>query len=153
MNREIHALTQRLDHVITLADRLGSDDELCAQYARYICVLVSGYVEEALRVLLLSYASVRCGPELARFVQLKTQDLTNLKFAKLLSVLEMFSLAWRNDFETRVGENAKDALNSVVANRHLIAHGKTTNISLARVKQYYALIKPAVTVLEEHIIA
>ena len=33
-------------------------------------------------------------------------------------------------------EGRKDAIDSIMANRHLIAHGKNSGISLVRVKDY-----------------
>jgi len=152
MNPNVHALTQRLDHVVTLADRIDADDELSAQYARYLCVLVSGYVEESIRVLLLDYATSRSNPEVTRFVQLNTKNITNLRPGKLKSVLEMFSPTWPETFDSLVAEETTDALNSVVSNRHLIAHGKNTGLSLGRIKEYYRLLKPMVRTLDDTVI-
>lgn len=152
MNPDVHTLTQRLDHVFSLSDRVISDDEVVAQYARYLCVLVSGYVEESVRILILEYSTQHARPNIVRFVQQNSQNLTNLKATKLRQVLDQFSVGWAEALDARMKDEEKDALDSVVANRHSIAHGKSTGISLGRVKGYYELIKPLVKSLDQDII-
>lgn len=152
MNSEVHSLTTRLDHVMKLADRIDGDDQLSAEYAKYLCVLVSGYVEESLRVLLLSYLARKSSPNVARFVATQIKGITNLKYSKLKSVLESFSPDWGCKFESVVDDSRRDALDSVVTNRHLIAHGKHTSISLGRIGGYYGLIKRVVKDLSENVV-
>jgi hypothetical protein len=42
----------------------------------------------------------------------------------------------------------KDAVDSIVANRHLIAHGESCNISFERLKKYYGSAVKAIELLE-----
>ena len=44
-------------------------------------------------------------------------------------------------FENIVSDEEKDAINSVVANRHLIAHGRNVGVSHVNVKAWYKNIK------------
>jgi hypothetical protein len=152
MSIQVHSITQKLDHIFDLSNRLTEDDELSAQYARYLCVLVSGYIEESIRLLLVDYAQRRSSPEILRYVRLKTKSVTNLKSSKIKELLVSFSEEWVTHYEEKVSDESIDAIDSVVANRHNIAHGKNTNISLGVVRNYYALVKPVIKELEIGII-
>jgi hypothetical protein len=152
MNKIVQSLTQRLDHVVLLGEKIGTEEELASEYSKYLCVLLSGYVEESTRVLLTAYALKRSNPEIASFASKKIQEVTNLKEEKLTGLLSMFSKTWEEEFSIRMQTGEKDALDSVVAIRHLVAHGRPTNISFVRTKGYHKLIKSIVRILDEDII-
>lgn len=59
-----------------------------------------------------------------------------------------FDQAWANELEIFLDNDSasrKDAIDSIMANRHLIAHGRNTSISVARVRDY---LDKAVEVIE-----
>jgi hypothetical protein len=53
---EVWRLKQRLDATFERAGRVGSDLELQSDFARYLCVLVSGYMEKAVVELVLEHS-------------------------------------------------------------------------------------------------
>ena len=61
-----------------------------------------------------------------------------------------------NDFSPEMGEalqfatqDIKDSVNTIVENRHKIAHGGTCDISFLRLKAYYKDAAKAIQLLEE----
>jgi hypothetical protein len=53
---EVERLRQHLDATFKRIGSVDSDLELLSDFARYLCVLVSGYIERAVAELLLEHA-------------------------------------------------------------------------------------------------
>ncbi len=63
--------------------------------------------------------------------------IQNTNAEKYLNVTRAFNPVWADELESFLGEEGrKEAINSIVTNRHKIAHGKSSDISLVRVKDY-----------------
>jgi hypothetical protein len=58
-------------------------------------------------------------------------------FLSLLEIAGAFDDAWRTNLESFLADSGrKEAIDSIIANRHLIVHGKDSGITLVRVKEY-----------------
>jgi hypothetical protein len=55
----------------------------------------------------------------------------------ICSLTREFNATWADQLESDTEGELKDAVDSVVANRHLIAHGRDVGISYVRMKGYY----------------
>ena len=65
--------------------------------------------------------------------------IQNPKISKFLEVAGSFRVEWKDQLETFVNDGGRrEAVNSIMSNRHLIAHGKDSTISLVQVKEYLA---------------
>jgi hypothetical protein len=153
MNQRIFSHSQRLD---TLFKRVASFPKLYdqAEWSKYLCILVSGYIETSLRVLLEEYSSNNSSTYIQNFVSKEIGNITNCKTNKIKDILSKFNPSWGTDFITqianksRIADEIKNSIDSIVANRHKIAHGENTGISYSTVKNYYENVKKAVEVLE-----
>jgi hypothetical protein len=74
---EIHRLEQRLDLLFRKAAALSEDLELQAHFARYLCVLVSGYLEAAISEIYSDYARRKGHPNLATYVKRQMKRFQN----------------------------------------------------------------------------
>ena len=128
---------QRLDFLFEKGSSLSGDPELLANWSKYLCVLVSGFVEESVRVLILKYVESKAAPEIRRFVGCKIRKFHNPKMSNILTLLGDFSEGLRSQIEFAPEEGLKDAVDSVVQNRHQIAHGRSIGISFVTIKDYY----------------
>jgi len=144
---------QRLDRVFSLVEQMRLDEEVLSHWAKYLCVLTSGFVENALRLILHDYAIKHANETVASYVSARIEGLTNLNNERIVQLLGSFSPTWRDTFlgAARSAEQ-KDAIDSVVANRHLIAHGRSVGLTLARMKGYYVEISQAVKIIDENCI-
>lgn len=152
-NRELVRQKDRLDSLFqqfTIAS--SGDAELQSHWARYLCVIVSGFLENSVEVLLVEYTSQRANGKVSQFVSRELGQFQNPKFGKIADVLGKFSPDWKTNVESWTTEENKDAVNSVVANKNQIAHGQPTVISLATIKQYYERVVVFVTDLESRIV-
>lgn len=143
MSRSLHEVTARLDRVFQMSDKID-DDEAKAHLARYLCVLTSGYLEEVIKILIQDYVAAQASPTVANHVSSTTSNLTNLNSEKIGQLLNSFSSKWRDEFDNGLSEEEKAAIDSVVANRHLIAHGRNVGVSYVHIKDWHKDIKRVV---------
>jgi hypothetical protein len=134
---EVHRLRQRLDATFARAAGASTDIELQSDFARYLCVLVSGFLENAIVALVLDMAQKRSSTEVAFFIERELEYWTNPNTEKLIQLLGSFSPDWQERTSTFLQDERKAAVNSLVALRHKIAHGESVGTSMARVNHYY----------------
>jgi hypothetical protein len=94
---EVARLRQRLDATFRRADNLppDSDSELLSDFARYLCVLVSGFLEQATIELLLEHVRNQASPSIQQHVERRLRQFTNANAQKLLELLGSFDADWR----------------------------------------------------------
>jgi hypothetical protein len=117
--------------------------EIQSDFARYLCVLVSGYLEKAISELLLEHARKNGSPTLQRFVDKKTRRFANANWEKLLILLGTFDPEWRRNLDSLASEH-KDAVDSVVRLRNIIAHGGMVGVTYQRIAEYYVKVQHVV---------
>ncbi len=153
MNRSILSHQQRLDH---LFNKIGAvpDPNDQGEWAKYLCVLTAGFIEESLRVLLNEFVKNNSSLEIRRYLEVEVDAITNCKTKKIDSILTQFNLAWASTFQQELSnrstflDEVKDSVDSIVENRHKIAHGKSISIGFVTVRKYYGNVKKAVDALE-----
>lgn len=147
--RELLRLTQKLDNTFGRVSQLGDDIEVRADFARYLCVLVSGYLEVAVVECATWYATKKSAPPVASYASQNLERFVNPNAERVLQLVGSFNLDWRTGLETFLGDKRKDAVDSVVALRNQIAHGESVGVTYARVRTYYESVKEVVTYLAE----
>lgn len=146
-NQELSRQLQKLQTLVQSAtNACGESVEMQSHWAKYICVLTSGFLENAIKELYGDFATRAASPSVATFVYTKLKDIRNPNSKKFLEIARSFRLEWEKDLSNFLNdEGRKEAIDSVMSNRHLIAHGKDSGITLVRVKEY---LKSSVKVLE-----
>lgn len=127
----------RLDNLFTRIKPLSKDLELQSHWARYLCVLTSGYIETSVRAIYGRYARTKAAPYVANFVDVQLKRFTSPKMEHILEVTRSFSPEWAEELEEAVEGEPKDAVDSIVANRHNIAHGQPVGITYVTISRYY----------------
>jgi hypothetical protein len=146
---EVSRLKGRLDATFQRAPPPSADVEIQSDFARYLCVLVSGFLENAIAALILDFAQRRSSREIASFIEYQLDYWTNPNTEKICSLLGSFSADWRTKSEQFLIDERKAGVNSLVALRHKIAHGESVGTSLSQVKEYYATAKKIVDFVAE----
>lgn len=150
MDISVISSQKRLDTLETRASALpvSSDPELQSQIARFLCVLTSGLIEQAVISLLDEYIRRRSTPRVQRYAGYQVSRLQNAKFDDILTLLGRFDPDWRIYIEANVTDEVRAAIDSIVNNRNQIAHGKQANISLGTFSSYYIKVKAFLLHLE-----
>jgi len=114
-----------------------ADLRLISHWAKYACVRACGFLEEAVTIHLLSFAHRTADQRVARFVDKQLRDFQSPKTGHIRDLLSHFCQRWAEDFDVWANEKRAGSINSIVTNRHLVAHGDYSEITLARLRQYW----------------
>jgi hypothetical protein len=104
-----------------------------------LCVLAAGVIENAHREIYSEFAQKASAPAVAAFVARTLGQVQNPNATKFLETARAFSILWGDQLEAFLDEDGgrrREAINSIMANRHQIAHGRPSGITVVRVKDY-----------------
>lgn len=114
----------------------GLGAELTGHYARYLCVLVSGYAEQSVKELVTQYSRTKSNEPIQRYVGKQVGLVRNIDLGKLRQLIESFNPEWWRDLsQTRADE--LEAFGSVAAVRNSISHGGDGSITISTLTQYF----------------
>ena len=129
---------QRIENVFARTDGLPYDEEqLRSDLARYLCVLVAGFIEQSLQTIYGEYAKGSASPKIVRFLERQLARSTNFSIENLLQLVSAFDNDWAEEIKThRDFDRYKSAVDAVYANRNKIAHGVDVGISYDLIREY-----------------
>lgn len=138
-NQEITRQIQQLQSLFSsTAIACGGDIEMQAHWARYLCILCAGFLENSLKEVYATFVSNAASPPVARFTISTLNKVQNPKTTKFIDTARSFKSQWGDDLEIFVNQDGRrEAINSIMNNRHQIAHGKVVDITIARIKDYF----------------
>ncbi len=147
---EVSIHQRRLDNLFEQIDKIPQDPELLSHWARYLCVLSSGFLEIAVRIIYGRYASAKSEPRVAKFVdrQLKLH-FQNLDMERLVQLANSFSPDWAAELEKKCAGELEASVNSIISNRNRIAHGEDVpGLTYGRIRDYYSNLTKVIQLLE-----
>jgi hypothetical protein len=147
-NRDVVRYQQRLDNLFEKVKDI-EDFELKAHWAKYLCILVSGYLETSVRAIYSEYTSKRADINVANYVGSRLERFQSPKMGNILELTRAFSRQWADELESATEGELKESVDSIVANRHNIAHGQDTGISYVTIHGYYQNAIKVVELLEK----
>lgn len=153
--REVEFRRRQLSAAFLRAQALGSTqglEELQADYARYLCVLVSGFVERAVAEIVMDYAQGKAPAQLQSYLETSLKRLTLVDKERLLQVVGSLDAGWRAELERYVVDERQAAINSIVGLRNDIAHGGSGSIGLLQMEKYWVAAQEVVEKVEELIL-
>lgn len=138
----------RIDAVFFFVSKQAADEEALSHWARYLCVLSSGLVEVSIKSILTEYVRHHSNQEVMNHVESRLESLTNVNEEKVFQLLISFNPKWGEQFRQKRTDVQKAALDSVIANRNLIAHGSSVGLTMARIRDYYREIVSILKLIE-----
>jgi RiboL-PSP-HEPN len=144
-NIEVYKYKSKLDNLFSLYEQLPDNDLIKSHWSRYLCIQTSGFVEQSVRHLLGEYSEKTASPKTASFAIKNINRFQNAKMNKIYELIGMFSADWESEFRSIINTEIHDHVDSIITNRHNIAHGKDVGISYTVIKKYY---KSALKVIE-----
>ncbi len=143
----------RITHLFKLYAE-DSSTENQSDSAKYLAVLVSGYLEQAIKETLLHYASQGSRQQITRYIEATWPISKNMKTENIKTILYQFNESWSDEFTTWLEQDEirKGHINSIVTWRNSIAHGQesnTTGVTLVSVRSAFTTIKDLVTFIDD----
>jgi len=144
-NSYAHALAQRLDSTFDRARQLDYESELQADFAKYLCILVAGFLERSVEAIVVEHARRNTAPRFASYVEISIRRRLrgrNLTADRLCALVGDFGIGMAIDAES------SEVISSVYGSRNQLAHGNNVGVTLNQVREYYRVVKSAVMDLE-----
>lgn len=150
MSSPRHTYRARLEN---LAKKEPAEPDEQADWAKYLSVLVSGYLEQALKEILLEFADRHDASRLQNYIEATWPESRNMKVSNIKEILGHFDQVWVGKFDSWIncGDQYKSEINSLIASRNDIAHGKeanTTNVTLRSTRNRLRIALELVDFLE-----
>lgn len=124
----------------------GDNLELQGHWGQYLCVMTAGFLENAIAEVYSEFAARNASKPVAGYATTHLLAIQNPNTNKFIDTAKAFKPEWGDQLETFVSsEGRKDAIDAVMANRHQIAHGQYSGISVARIDSY---LRKCVEVIE-----
>ena len=106
-----------------------------------------GYIEDSIREILKSYADDRCPRELMNYISSQLGGFQSANVDNILRLLASFDKGWESAMNEFIDEERRAAINSVVGNRHRIAHGLDVSVTVHQLSQWYPKISEVIDTL------
>ena len=149
--RNIRLVAQH-DRIQSLLERTRlatfEDIELQGHWGRYVCILAAGLLENSIREIYSEYVRAASNPQVSSYATANLQNISNPNSNRFVQVASSFSQEWGHaleDFLEASSGERKNAIDSIINNRHQIAHGRNSSISVVRLSNY---LEKAVEVID-----
>lgn len=157
--REVYK--RRIDSLLknppsTKIDSPGSM-ELDSHWAKYACVLVSGYMEKSVKELLLSYSQLKSESKVSHYLDKSWPNSMNMNSNNIIAIVGKFDKKWEAEIADWLGDgdgidSNASIINSIVKTRNNIAHGSekiTTGVTINSVTKQFKIAKGLISKIEE----
>ncbi|CAM1366431.1 conserved hypothetical protein [Tenacibaculum sediminilitoris] len=154
-NPDLERQYLRLTNLIrNTRDSFEPDDELQSHLAKYLCILCSGFLENALKITLSDFAEQRTGDEMIlSYLKSQLQRINNPNSGKIRDTTKIFSPILEERLNTFMQVNDKSsAINYIIKDRHKIAHGKDSDITIRKIEEYFTKVVKVFVFIEQDLL-
>lgn len=131
----------------------AADLELQAHWARYACVLAAGLLQNSVVILYSNFVGLKAQKPVADYATVQIAKVQNPNAKRFIDISRSFKASWADDLEKFVEQGGrKEAIDAIMANRHLIAHGKNSGITVAMVSDYLNKAEEVLEFIEKQLI-
>lgn len=137
-NSELNTQINRINQLIAKAKELEPDDELRSHLTKYICVLCSGFIENSIFHAFSDIAENSCEPSVVlTYAKSQLYKIQNANSEKIRGLAKAFNPDWHDPLKAYLQEeNRGAAINYILKDRHNIAHGRDSDITIIKLEGY-----------------
>lgn len=118
--------------------------EVQSHWARYTCIVIYGYIEDSIREILKSYSGERCPRELLNFISNQLAGFQSANVENILRLAASFDKSWESALIHNIDDERRAAVNSIVGNRHRIAHGLDVSVTIHQLAEWYPKVNEVI---------
>ena len=136
-------LKRQSEKILTLIDDaerlLIDEDEMKSHLAKYICILCSGFLENVVKLLYTDYIkNLTTVENIISYAISNLSGINNPNSERLRNIAKSFNVVWERDLNAfMITEERNTTINFIMKERHSIAHGKDSDITLRRIRDYH----------------
>lgn len=146
MRFQINSRKEKLDKYFQRVNASKSNDEIRSDLAKHGAILICGFVERCVELVILERLSGLTHPRITKFIRSYFKRGTNYDCEAICQLLERFDLDSASSFRLFMTSNDHlvQAMTSVYTLRNSIAHGGDANSGLKGVMDLYAAAKETI---------
>ncbi|MEI2815394.1 MAG: HEPN domain-containing protein [Microthrixaceae bacterium] len=138
-------LTEELDRLFDRADELDRGSEIAGDINRYLCVRVSGLLEQSILMLGRSAVEAHSYGIGQQFGLSWLERAPNPSKVEIVKFVGRFSSCWADELTALLKDDERGTrLNSLIGIRNDVAHGKNQGVSLMQARGYYELVREVI---------
>jgi hypothetical protein len=142
---EIQRLKRQLETLFLRVEGLEEQDEISGDLHRYLCVRVSGFLEQALVAAARSLCESRSGAHGLRFALSWLERAPNPRADEIIKLVARFDASWADQLRTLFSDDERGTrVNSLLGIRNDIAHGKNQGVTRRQAWEYFKLTEEIV---------
>jgi hypothetical protein len=147
---EAFRLKSMVDGAFGRVARVPIDEfELRSDYARYLCILVSGYLEKGTQELAMECCRRSSSGPVRNYAISRLDWSRNPAPDSLLELVGSFSLDWRDQLDQFLTTERRAAVGSIVSIRNTVSHGGWVAVTPGRAQDYYQRVQEVVEFLAD----
>jgi hypothetical protein len=153
-NKELTKQYTKIQNLILKAKTFEPDDELRSHLAKYLCVLSSGFIENAIYQTFSDIAQKNCHPSVVlSYTKGQLYKLQNTNTEKIKEVTKSFNpIWWENGLRDFLQQDNRSlAINYIFKDRHNIAHGRDSEITIDKLEEYLTKTVEVIKYLEDEL--
>lgn len=138
-NSELNQQYKRIEDLLQKAKQFEPDDELRSHLAKYLCVLCSGFIENSIYHAFSDIAHKCCPPSVVlTYTKGQLYKIQNTNTEKIKEITKAFNSEWWENglSEYLQQDNRGSAINYILKDRHNIAHGRDSDITIDKLEGY-----------------
>jgi len=149
---KIKSLREDLEGLYVRADPRDIEDlELASDLARYLCIRVSGYLEQSTGVILKDFCEKNSWGAVQSFAHSWLDRSPNLSVDALVRLVGRFDAGLSRELEKFLAVNERGGrLNSLIGIRNDVSHGRNQGISRGQAWSYFETAEEIVEWLLDH---
>lgn len=138
----------RIEDTFERAKAFDDRPDVQADYVRYLCVLVTGYLEQAVVSVVLNYVDTAGSASFSRYVSKTLQRPGSMRADNILRLVGRFDRDWKNQLEQKLTVQHREIIGTIYANRNRIAHGEDVDLTYRQVRNGFDTATKAVELIE-----
>lgn len=152
-NLELNRQYNRISGLIVKTKEFEPDDVLRSHLTKYICVLCSGFIENSIYHTFSDIAENSCSPSVVlTYTKSQLYKIQNANTDKIRALAKSFHPDWDEKIKIYLQENNRGAaINYILKDRHNIAHGRDSDITIAKLEDYLNKTVEVIKYIEDEI--
>ena len=147
-------ISGQVENILALIDRTKvatvESEELQSHWARYLCIIASGLVENAVRTSYMEFVKKTSSAEVSKYVSANFERMRNPSAVELKNIAGQFNDNWKEELTKYLNEDGRgDALSSLINQRNLIAHGRSSDITIRSLQEYFKKVQEIIVFVDD----
>jgi len=136
-NQELNRQYNRILSIINTAKNFEPDDELQSHLTKYLCVICSGFIENSIYHVFCDIAENSTNQSVVlTYAKSQLYKIQNANSEKIRALAKSFNPDWHDPLRDFLQENNRStAINYILKERHNIAHGRDSTITIRKLEE------------------